>query len=136
MAVDGSDTSLHAVSYAGGLAARERTVLHILNVQPEYDDYGMVPAYLSKKTQRSFVRSQADRILAQASKQLKASRVRYETHVAFGRTAEVIVRTARRLRCSSIVMGSRGLGAVGAMLIGSVANKVIHLTTVPVTLVK
>jgi nucleotide-binding universal stress UspA family protein len=35
-----------------------------------------------------------------------------------------------------IVMGTRGQGAVGNLLLGSVATKVIHLSKVPVTLVK
>ena len=33
-------------------------------------------------------------------------------------------------------MGSRGLGSVAALLMGSVATKVLHLTALPVTLVK
>jgi nucleotide-binding universal stress UspA family protein len=33
-------------------------------------------------------------------------------------------------------MGTRGLGALGNVLIGSVATKVIHLAHVPVLLVK
>jgi nucleotide-binding universal stress UspA family protein len=35
-----------------------------------------------------------------------------------------------------VVMGTRGLGAVTGMLLGSVATKVIHLSDVPVLLVK
>jgi nucleotide-binding universal stress UspA family protein len=33
-------------------------------------------------------------------------------------------------------MGSRGLGRIAALVMGSVTTKVIHLTQVPVTLVK
>ena len=35
-----------------------------------------------------------------------------------------------------IFMGSRGLGSVAALFMGSVATKVLHLTDLPVTLVK
>ncbi|MFN5167526.1 MAG: universal stress protein [Pseudomonadota bacterium] len=35
-----------------------------------------------------------------------------------------------------IVMGSRGMGALGNLAFGSVATKVVHLADVPVTLVK
>jgi len=35
-----------------------------------------------------------------------------------------------------IVMGSRGLGSFEGLLLGSVATRVIHLTELPVTLVK
>ena len=33
-------------------------------------------------------------------------------------------------------MGTRGLGTIGTLVLGSVAHKVLHLTHVPVTLVK
>jgi nucleotide-binding universal stress UspA family protein len=35
-----------------------------------------------------------------------------------------------------VVIGSRGLGAIGRLVLGSVATKVAHLARVPVTLVK
>jgi nucleotide-binding universal stress UspA family protein len=35
-----------------------------------------------------------------------------------------------------IVMGTRGLGGVRGLLLGSVATQLLHLTDVPVTLVK
>jgi nucleotide-binding universal stress UspA family protein len=35
-----------------------------------------------------------------------------------------------------VVMGTRGTTAISNLVIGSVATKVIHLTTIPVTLVK
>jgi nucleotide-binding universal stress UspA family protein len=34
------------------------------------------------------------------------------------------------------VMGTRGMSAIGNLVAGSVATKVIHLTKLPVTLVK
>jgi nucleotide-binding universal stress UspA family protein len=43
---------------------------------------------------------------------------------------------ARRLGVDQIVIGSRGLGAIGKLVLGSVATKVAHLARVPVTLVK
>ena len=35
-----------------------------------------------------------------------------------------------------IVMGTRGLGSIQGLLLGSVAMKVIHLAEVPITLIK
>ena len=43
---------------------------------------------------------------------------------------------ARDLQCDAIVMGTRGLGAIQTLLLGSVAVKVIHLADQPVTLIK
>jgi nucleotide-binding universal stress UspA family protein len=40
------------------------------------------------------------------------------------------------LDCESITMGTHGLTSFGILFLGSVAQKVVHYATVPVTLVK
>lgn len=52
------------------------------------------------------------------------------------RSAPDIVKRAEELGCDGIVMGTQGRGAIGSLLMGSVAIKVVHLTRLPVTLVK
>jgi nucleotide-binding universal stress UspA family protein len=47
----------------------------------------------------------------------------------------MISRFAQEQGCDEIVIGSRGLGNIGNMLVGSVASKIIHLATMPVVLV-
>jgi nucleotide-binding universal stress UspA family protein len=134
--VDGSSSSLRAVARAIENARLTRCVVHLLNVQPAYDEYGMVPAYLSKARYRELRRARAQAALAPGLARVKRAAVRHVAHTAYGDTASSIVRTARRLRCGSIIMGTRGMGAIGSLLVGSVANGVIHLATIPVTLVK
>jgi nucleotide-binding universal stress UspA family protein len=75
-------------------------------------------------------------LLATAAAHLERERVPHETHVAWGEAAACIARAARRLKCGSIVMGTRGMGAFGNLLLGSTATKLVHLSSVPVTLVK
>ena len=48
----------------------------------------------------------------------------------------MIVKRPEELNCDGIVMGTRGMGAIGNLVMGSVATKVVHLTKLPVTLVK
>jgi len=43
--VDGSKNSLRAVKYAAAQSKHCPVTLHILNVEPPLDDYGMVRAY-------------------------------------------------------------------------------------------
>jgi nucleotide-binding universal stress UspA family protein len=50
--------------------------------------------------------------------------------------AEAIIRACRQHACEEIVMGTRGLGALKGLLLGSVATKVAQLAEVPVILVK
>ena len=134
--IDGSKQSLRAADYAMKQAAAARATVHLLNVQPARDDYGMVRAYLSEKKHRALAIAHARDLLHPLTKRAGRARVASREHVALGDPAAEIVRTARRLRCRSIVMGSRGMGAVGNILLGSVASKVSHLARVPVTLVR
>lgn len=134
--IDGSRVALRAVEHASGQAKSKHAVVHLLNVEPELDDYGMVRAYISRKKHREVTAARASAVLAPAASILRRARVRCETHVVYGNAPQAIIRTARRLKCDSIVMGTRGLGAMGNVFLGSVASKVIHLSPVPVTLIR
>ncbi|MEP7119188.1 MAG: universal stress protein, partial [Acidobacteriota bacterium] len=50
--------------------------------------------------------------------------------------AAQIAAQAEGLHCDALVMGTRGLGPVQSLLLGSITLKVIHLADVPVTLIK
>jgi len=67
---------------------------------------------------------------------LKASGTPHEVHVVLGEVAETIVAKAAELGCEAIAMGCSGKGMLAGLVLGSVARKVIHLATLPVTLVK
>lgn len=76
------------------------------------------------------------RALDGAVKVLAAAGVPHVAKVVAGDTAHEIVEYAKIHHCEGIVMGTRGLGTIATLVLGSVAHKVLHLTHVPVTLVK
>ena len=67
---------------------------------------------------------------------LKAAGVRFTPVVEIGPAAETIAKIARERGCDGIVMGTRGLGAVSSMLLGSVSSRVLQFSDLPITLVK
>jgi len=133
--VDGSDSSLAAVRFVTGkLAAGGTPEIHLLNVQAplpsaasSFIDAGVVRGYHDEEGQKD---------LAAARKLLDEAGVACTAHVAVGDPADTIATYAEQKKCDAIVMGTRGLGRIGNLLLGSVATKVLHLTKVPVTLVK
>lgn len=60
----------------------------------------------------------------------------YAPNVLLGPVAETLAQYAVDQGCDKIVMGTRGRGALGSVLLGSVTTELLRLTELPVTLVK
>ncbi|WP_333839089.1 universal stress protein [Pelomicrobium sp.] len=135
--VDGSENSLRAVDFVIKKAGwyREPVEIHLLNVQPPIVS-GNVTMFISQDQLNDYYQEEGLKALASARAKLDAARVPYKHHILVGDPAEMITRFARERGCDQILMGTRGLGAIGSLLLGSVATKVIHLADVPVLLVK
>ena len=132
---DGSRGADKALAYAIARAREAKAEVHVLHVvpPPAYDD--LENSAVSGDIAR--IRREAhQRILASAADQLRAGGVPFSSHLMDGPAAETILRFAETQRIDEIIMGSRGLGAIGNLLLGSVSSKVAHLAAVPVTLVK
>ena len=75
-------------------------------------------------------------VLLEAQKRLDAAGLFHTTHIHVGQPAEVIAKMAAELGCDLIVMGSNGRSGVAGLIMGSVANRALHLAHCPVLLVK
>jgi nucleotide-binding universal stress UspA family protein len=135
LATDGSQHAERATRFLLRVAATGMPIeVVILNVQPEVVDWqthGL--AKESMTAQREFLGSQATE---GARRLIEAAGIGYTVHVVLGDPAKTIVDFARQDGFDWIVMGTRGMGAFEGLALGSVAHKVVHLATVPVTLVK
>ena len=81
-------------------------------------------------------RKHGEDILRPSIERANRAGVTFTSQVLVGDIPQSIVSCAETLGCDGIVMGTRGMGAIGNLVAGSVATKVIHLTKLPVTLVK
>jgi nucleotide-binding universal stress UspA family protein len=80
------------------------------------------------------VRHSADLLEALERDCERLNTVEYETDVITGSAAPAIIRAAAGRSADEIILGSRGLGRVRAML-GSVAHDVLHHAQCPVTVI-
>ncbi len=135
--VDGSENALRAVDYVISLAKEVGPVgVLVVNVQEAPMVYGEVQVYMGKEEAERYRVMASERALAEAASRLKSAGVEHEVAALEGPIGPTIARHAEERGCDSIVMGTRGMTALGNIIMGSVANKVIHLTRLPVTLVK
>ena len=79
---------------------------------------------------RSLQRQAADRLRAFADENV-GQNVPADLEVRVGQPAEEIVAAARESKCDSIMLSTRGLTGLDRYLIGSVADRVARLSTVP-----
>lgn len=136
--VDGSSPAVHAVAHAVSLAGDSSDAEIILvNVQsPETLEVSDISAVISAATDSEAAARQSKNALRRPIGLCRKGAVKFEVRAELGPIAQTITRLARQLDADQIVMGTRGLGALRGLILGSVATEVVRLATIPVTLVK
>ena len=136
--VDGSRASLRALKFAIDHAkARAASSILVINVQnlgtlglPEGP--GVMPAeWIELEEERAGLE-----ILKEPRALCEQAGISHAARVERGGVAATIDRVTRDEQVDHIIMGTRGLGGVRGLLLGSVATQVLHLVDVPVTFVK
>jgi nucleotide-binding universal stress UspA family protein len=132
--VDGSPNSELAVRHAvRQFMSNTAMEIHLLNVQPPFSQY--VARFASRNSLHDFYRSEAETALRPMRKMLDSLRIPYSVHAEVGDKAQVIVGTARRLRCGQIVMSTARKNSLTRLIENSLTNRVIELTPVPVEVI-
>jgi nucleotide-binding universal stress UspA family protein len=135
--VDGSAPSLRAVKLAIAMAKTARSSELLLVTVQNLAALGAADlGFLDPTLTRQAARRGGEKALRKAIAAAKAAKLNFSTRVEIGPIAESVAKIARQEKVDHIVMGTRGLGGVRGLLLGSVATQLIHLVEVPVTLVK
>jgi nucleotide-binding universal stress UspA family protein len=139
LAIDGSDESKLATQAAIELSRETGSEVHLIYVLP-------TPAQLighhlytqetresliggAERDAETFLKEQAEKIRSDGGKVA-------DTHLRSGDPDKEILRAAEALDIGMIVMGSRGLGAISRMLIGSVSDSVVRHAHCPVLVMR
>jgi nucleotide-binding universal stress UspA family protein len=129
LAVDGSEHARKAVTVALDIARKSNADVVVVHVREHVVDLG--------GTWEQESNSRAQTILDDACKELEEAGVTTRKVVrrslaGSGRIAQEIVETADAEDAGLIVMGSRGVSDLRGLLLGSVAHKVLQLSSQPV----
>ena len=129
--VDGSNNSLHAVRHVLSEFRRNPAIdIHLLNVQPRFS--GNVRRWIDRETINEAHAEASEQALQPIRQVLDEVCVPYSVHFAVGGKAGTIAEFARRLQCDHIVIGTARKNSLMRTIEGSVTNKLLELTTVPV----
>lgn len=132
LAFDGSVHAQKAARLAADLARQYRAalcVVHTYDPAPDYLGEPFLQEVISKRTDA------ADRVMEQVQA-LVDELPQLETEVLEGPPAEAILRVAEVRQVDLIVMGTRGLGQLSGLLLGSQSQKVLTHAQCPVLLVR
>ena len=134
--VDGSPSSDHAVQHVIALKRTGLAVeVRLLHVSQAHLPQG-VPESAKSGLGERLEQDAAEHAFAPAKRLLGEAGMPFSTHLVAGDPAQEIALHADVHGCTEIVMGTRGLGPIKSLVIGSVTTKVLHLARIPVTLVK
>lgn len=133
LAVDGSSHALRAARVGADLA---RSLQANLRVVIAYDP---VPPYLGEPQMSVAIHArmeEAEKILQAALDEIGTIPGELKTEVLEGPPAEAILAVAETRKNDLIIMGTRGLGRLTGMLLGSQSQKVVSNAPCPVLLVR
>jgi len=136
LASDGSDCALRAAAAAATLADKFAARLTLLNAFQPIPTVGPYGEILYNGLDDSYTVGMKDYALSRAGRILDGMNVPYHCRQETGDPASEIVRVAEEEGCDLIVVGSRGLGALKSLLLGSVSDHVVHHAHCPVLIVR
>jgi len=113
---------------------RELPEIHLLNIQFPLD--GNISLFIHQADIKQYHQEEGLKCLQRARNVLDEAGIAYQFHIVVGDPAEMIVQFSNESQCNLIMMGPRGRSAIKSLLLGSVTNKVMQLSTLPVLLVK
>ena len=136
--VDGSKNSLRALSHAVALARSfnaEISILYVSALSQQVPLPDQVKGFKIPANSSTDPVSFAKKIIAETLKFVPAG-IRVQTHDEMGEPRTAITEFAEQNSCDVIVMGSRGLGVIKGLLLGSVSTYVIRNSKCPVMIVR
>jgi nucleotide-binding universal stress UspA family protein len=134
VAVDGSQSSNKAARLAADIALKFGAKLTFVHVVPKLvlppDVYGLTLAEVEREH-----RSYAEKIIEKTAATIREPALETATTILYGSPAEAIAEEAAAADVGMVVVGSRGYGAVARVFLGSVSDRLVHISPKPVLVV-
>ena len=139
LATDASEEAALAARTATDIADKTDSELHVVLVGISAAYVGMGPPEIADipAPRQQELNEETQRLLDAQVEQIKADGGTVaQAHLRIGRPDEQIVDLAEEIGAGLIVMGSRGLGGIRRLLMGSVSDSVVRHAHCPVLIVR
>lgn len=137
---DGSENSKRALQHAVSIAERNKAqlvVVHVANIVSAISNFDQTPisgGYVSEQIAEDMEETGKE-ILDDVVKEVPAD-VTVKSVFEVGSPGPAVLAVAKKFNADLIVMGSRGLGPLKGLFMGSVSSYVTSHSTCPVLVVK
>jgi len=135
---DFSENSDYAFDFAFGIAKRDEGILYILHVLPDNPHQAFAEKYIKKenleKIQKSIEENLNNKFSEHYVKKID-NEIAHEIVVRSGKEDSKILKFAKQEKTDIIVMGTHGKIGIEHVFFGSVAEKVLRKSTVPVFII-
>src|SRR5215217_6742146 len=126
LSTDGSKDAIRAAEAASDLAKRSGVELHVVHVW--HDVRGFAHDFVKRELRR-----QGQEILDEQVERIRASgREVTKAYLRKGRTSNEVIALCKEIDAGLLVVGSRGMGTVRRLLMGSQSEEIVHHAQVPV----
>ncbi len=132
---DGSDAMETVIAHAVELAAAHDATLHSLYVA-NTASLSDIPMDAGWESVTHALEREGQRAVSVIERAADEAGVAFESEIREGAPAKEIIRYAEEDDCDVIIMGTHGRSGVDRLLLGSVAEKVVRSSPVPVLTVR
>jgi nucleotide-binding universal stress UspA family protein len=138
LATDGSEEAALAAHAAIDLSGRAGAKLHVVHTWQDLRPPTLPAMAMDEYSQayEQYEREARELLEEQAQRLRSAGGTVAGTHLKKGRPAEEIAYLAQELEADLVVVGSRGLGSVKRLVVGSVSERVVQLDPCPTLVVR
>jgi nucleotide-binding universal stress UspA family protein len=142
LAIDSSKVSRLALKKAIDLAKEQKAKLCIIHII-DYSPLIVNGEGIDFEALRESIQTEGQAILNHAILKAKKSRIKVESKLIEQTTitlttniAHLVIKTAEKWRASLLVIGTHAFSGVSRFVLGSIADEVIHNTSIPLLLIR
>jgi nucleotide-binding universal stress UspA family protein len=130
---DGSDAAFRALALAIKMVKESNSELHMVSVE----EIHYLPEFIEEVREEVGTAARRFHTVVQRARRIaEENHVRLETHVLVGHAVRDIVALARELQVDLLVVGSTGHSEFYERMLGSRADRLVHLAPCPVLVVR